>query len=138
MNLHRARALISSAAVILLVWAIWPASAQAATLKVRQISAGFNFTCAVTTNNEAWCWGHNPNNEVGDLTLANQDRPVRVHRRGGGLLGNIGSVSAGTLGACAVDLNGAVWCWGFGFDYPSMPPDQRGASKVAGILGISK
>ena len=133
MNLHRPRALISTAAVILLVLAIWPASAQAATLKVRQISAGFNFTCAVTTNNEAWCWGHNPNNEVGDLTLANQNRPVRVHRRGGGLLGNIGSVSAGTLGACAVDLNGAVWCWGWGFDYPPMPPDERGASKVAGI-----
>ncbi len=137
MQLHRARALMSSAAVILLALAVWPASTQAATLNVRQISAGFNFTCAVTTNNEAWCWGYNAHNEVGDLTLTDQTKPVRVHRQGGGLLGPVSSVSAGTFGACAVTLEGGVWCWGWGLDYPPMPRDQRGATRVAGIGGVT-
>jgi alpha-tubulin suppressor-like RCC1 family protein len=136
MSRHRMHGLVAMGAMILLALTTSPSSAQAATLRVRQISAGYNFTCAVTGDNAAWCWGANMDNGVGDLTAKDQYRPVRVHKRSGGLLGSVRSISAGERGACAITLDAELWCWGMGNSFPQ--PSQRGAYHVEGIDHVTQ
>ncbi len=73
------------------------------------VSAGANFTCAVDTSNNVWCWGDNSFGELGDGTFTQSSVPVEVS---GGLKAS--QVSAGDDQACAVTLNRTVKCWGDG------------------------
>lgn len=82
-------------------------------LTFKSISAGANLTCAVTTSNQAYCWGSDADGELGDGGPISYDTrsfsrvPVRV---AGGL--TIASVSAGTDFACGITTSGGGYCWG--------------------------
>src|SRR5688572_10541592 len=83
-------------------------------LAFRQISAGREFTCGVTTGDRAYCWGFNGNGQLGDGTQTSRLAPVAVkgnHR--------FRRVSAGYTHACAVTTDQRAFCWGLlGTDLP--------------------
>jgi len=83
---------------------ITPASA----LAFRQVSAGGGHTCAVTTDDRAYCWGNNWAGELGDATTYNRLTPVAVL---GGL--RFRSVSAGQNHTCGVTTDDRAYCWGY-------------------------
>ncbi|CAA9371810.1 MAG: TonB-dependent receptor; Outer membrane receptor for ferrienterochelin and colicins [uncultured Gemmatimonadetes bacterium] len=72
------------------------------------VSAGPASTCALTREGEAYCWG---NNSIGQIGLGYADTvPVEVPRK---VLSDrrFRSIHAGYT-TCAVDLEGALHCWG--------------------------
>ena len=71
------------------------------------VSAGFYFTCGVTTSGAAYCWGYNGGGQLGDGTTTNSLTPVAVS---GGL--TFAAVSAGSGQTCGVTTSGAAYCWG--------------------------
>jgi alpha-tubulin suppressor-like RCC1 family protein len=72
-----------------------PARVSAATaLAFRQISAGTGLTCAVTTDNRAYCWG---NNEVAPVAV------VGGH--------SFKEVSVGFAHVCGVATDSRAYCW---------------------------
>jgi alpha-tubulin suppressor-like RCC1 family protein len=84
-----------------------PALAAAA-LSFRQVSAGGNHTCGVTTDNRAYCWGDNTWGQLGD-GAPGFDRlaPARVL---GGL--RFRHVNAGFDHTCGVTTDDRAFCWG--------------------------
>jgi alpha-tubulin suppressor-like RCC1 family protein len=76
-----------------------------------QVSAGYGFSCAVSTFNAAFCWGRGDSHQLGigrfeDFTVPHQimDRDIAF-----------AAVSAGGLThACAVSRHGGAYCWGTG------------------------
>jgi alpha-tubulin suppressor-like RCC1 family protein len=75
-------------------------------VKFASISTGERHTCAITTTREAYCWGANDQNQLGQPAFS-----------GPTLLKVPGSlpwaqISAGSSHTCAVRTDGALFCWG--------------------------
>jgi alpha-tubulin suppressor-like RCC1 family protein len=102
------------------------ATTAASALAFRQISTnGFNssdadHTCAVTTDNRAYCWGSNQDGELGIGTNSGPDdcfgapcskRPVAIH---GGL--RFDHVSVGVGFSCGITTDDRAFCWGRNFE----------------------
>jgi alpha-tubulin suppressor-like RCC1 family protein len=73
------------------------------------ITAGDHHTCAIKNNGNVYCWGLNNTGQVGTggttcsgVACVNRPRLVMVARK----------VDAGADHTCALDLNGAAYCWG--------------------------
>jgi len=82
--------------------------AVAAGLRWDAIAVGTSHACALATDGAAHCWGRNDAGQVGDGSadaVAATPRPVA-----GGLSFRL--LSAGDRHACALDADGAAWCWG--------------------------
>jgi alpha-tubulin suppressor-like RCC1 family protein len=95
--------------------------------------------CGVTAEAESWCWGSNWFGQLGMGTVGQfdgpleSDVPVKV----------VGdhpyvAIAVGQMHACALDSQGAAWCWGFipgddtyGTPQP-VPGDQRFPTIFAG------
>lgn len=78
-----------------------------AELSFYQVSAGGFFTCGVTTDNRAYCWGANWFGTLGDGTQFPQFRPAPV-----GTTLRFRQVSAGASHACGVTTDYRAYCWG--------------------------
>lgn len=88
------------------------------------ISAGENFTCALSVDSKVLCFGDNSSSQLGRVsieTCAQQPPSYGVSpcgRMPQEITCQIGtpctyvSVEAGFRHACAVDTSGLVWCWG--------------------------
>jgi alpha-tubulin suppressor-like RCC1 family protein len=78
-----------------------------------QIVAGQNFTCALSTAGNAYCWGNDgtiagdPTTALGNGTTGASSVPVLVS---GGL--NFAGITAGGDFACGVTTAGVAYCWG--------------------------
>ena len=78
-----------------------------------QIVAGQNFSCALATTGNAYCWGNDgtiagdPATALGNGTTVASSVPVLVS---GGL--NFADITAGGDFACGVTTAGAAYCWG--------------------------
>jgi alpha-tubulin suppressor-like RCC1 family protein len=81
--------------------------AVAGGLRFRQVSAGSDHTCGVTTDSLAYCWGINRSGELGNGTTTNRLKPVRV--AGGHLFRG---VSGASHHSCAVTTGDRAFCWG--------------------------
>lgn len=75
---------------------------------VKQISVGYNSSCALKLSGSLVCWGYNGDGELGNGSTTNSSVPVQV----AGLLGGVDSISVGADNACAVLETGEVNCWG--------------------------
>jgi alpha-tubulin suppressor-like RCC1 family protein len=77
-------------------------------LRLRYVSAGEQFACALAPNGAAWCWGRN---DAGQLGVDSDDeyRPYASEVKGGH---SFVEIAAGARHACAVTIDGSVYCWG--------------------------
>ena len=65
------------------------------------------YSCGVTTDNKAYCWGLNQSGVLGTGLTANSTVPVKV---AGGR--SFRFVNTGTVHVCGVTLSNAAFCWG--------------------------
>jgi alpha-tubulin suppressor-like RCC1 family protein len=80
----------------------------ASSRRFRQVSAGKYHTCAVTTTDEAFCWGDNDFGQLGIGT--DQRRRLSPTLVAGGHA--IRQIAAGGFHTCAVTTAGQAYCWG--------------------------
>jgi len=71
-----------------------------------QAGAGLQYACAVTTGNQAMCWGSN-NGKFGNGNATDSSIPQPVM---GGLAAR--AISTGYAHSCLVTLTNEAWCWG--------------------------
>lgn len=74
--------------------------------KVESLSAGSDFSCARTSDEELYCWGLNSNGQLG-LETAEQTVPTATLVA----LTGVAELSAESSHSCAI-VQGAVHCWG--------------------------
>jgi alpha-tubulin suppressor-like RCC1 family protein len=102
-----------------------------------QLSSGDTHTCARTTTSRVKCWGDNDYGQMGTITLDGSPNPAPTLVVG--LTGAV-AVDAGRAHTCALDIQGAVWCWGLNFSGQLGKAANMGtldgnffAAKVAGL-----
>ena len=112
---------------------LFPAKVSQGELAFSRISAGSQFTCAVTTSNRAYCWGWNANGQLGDRTKIPRPIPTAVF---GGL--SFRQVSAAINHTCGVTTGDLAYCWGSNFnrelgDGSDWPRKLRPAAVAGGL-----
>jgi alpha-tubulin suppressor-like RCC1 family protein len=76
---------------------------------VSAITAGLLFSCALTADGVAKCWGNNEEGQLGDGSgMGNRLRPVDVV----GLSSGVSAIATGLGYSCALTSAGGVKCWG--------------------------
>ena len=80
-------------------------------LAVNSIAAGNDFTCAVASDHNVYCWGLNTSGQLGNGTTTT---PVATPKALGpvALGGPAQAVTVGSNFACALLVDGTVRCWG--------------------------
>lgn len=73
----------------------------------KEVAAGAQHTCAVTTTGALYCWGRNDEGQLGIGTTTYSSHPVLVSA-----LSAVQSVALGEHHSCAITTAGALWCWG--------------------------
>jgi alpha-tubulin suppressor-like RCC1 family protein len=85
-----------------------PVDVAGLTSGVTGIAAGYDFTCAITTDGGVKCWGLNDGGELGDGTGDTSYTAVSVV----GLTHRTTEIAAGNGHTCALSIKGGVECWG--------------------------
>ncbi|WP_148307867.1 hypothetical protein [Actinoplanes friuliensis] len=89
-----------------------------------QVDAGKAHTCAIDLRGAASCWGDDSAGQLGDGAETDQDSPVKVTGLSGRTLVEI---TTGARHSCAIDDEGAAWCWGDGSRGQLGAPGVRGS-----------
>ena len=77
-----------------------------------QITAGQEFFLALDDDGQAWGWGYNGDEQLGDGTTTNHTVPTRVSMPSGTTFERI---SAAATHSVALDAGGSAWGWGSNF-----------------------
>ncbi|MDL2327455.1 hypothetical protein LJC64_02185, partial [Ruminococcaceae bacterium OttesenSCG-928-A11] len=86
-------------------------------LTIKQVSVGNEHICAITSDNNAYCWGGEGTNSgvIGSDISTSSNIPVPVAKLTGGLEGlTVKQISAGYSHTCAIASDDNVYCWGYG------------------------
>ncbi|GAA2860124.1 hypothetical protein Acy02nite_56300 [Actinoplanes cyaneus] len=75
-----------------------------------RIAAGDHHTCAVGSDTKAYCWGNNPQGQLGDGGTTNRSSPVPVHAPDGVAFTELAPGYHHTCGLTGT----ATYCWGWG------------------------
>ena len=79
------------------------------------ISVGYYDTIAVKNDGTVWSFGYNKYGQLGDGSSSDRISPVQVIKEDGTELTNIVKVAGGTYRTVALDTDGNVWIWGYGY-----------------------
>ena len=81
-------------------------------VKWRTVTTGQGHTCGVSTENKAYCWGHNGAGQlgIGQRTAQGESLPAGV---AGGIA--FATVEGGNWFTCGLGTGGQAWCWGDGY-----------------------
>lgn len=80
-------------------------------LTVQDLSVGAFNTCAIASS-RVFCWGWNPDGQIGDGTTVNKLVPTKLPTAGPGGTKNAVSVSTTDYHSCMAASDGTVYCWG--------------------------
>jgi prepilin-type N-terminal cleavage/methylation domain-containing protein len=67
-------------------------------------------TCAVASDNQAYCWGYNGNGQLGNNSTTESHFPVAVANLGGK---TVTSINGGYSNGCVTTSDNQIYCWGF-------------------------
>ena len=82
---------------------------------VNQVAVGDWHTCAIASDDRAYCWGYGVNTaELGNGSLAQANSPVAVTSSGVLAGKTLTQITAGFNHNCVIDSNGYAYCWGEG------------------------
>lgn len=80
------------------------------------IAAGDDFTCALDTGGQAWCWGDNFDGQLGSVfrpfSVCEAVFPCNLVPLPVAGKHTFRSITAGFDFTCAIDTVGVAWCWG--------------------------
>jgi len=79
---------------------------------VKSISTSYYSTCAITSDDQVYCWGRNNYGQLGNNSNVDSTTPVAVDRTGLFINKTIKSISAGGFSACAIASDDKAYCWG--------------------------
>lgn len=82
---------------------------------VTKITAGGNFSCAMTSEGRAYCWGANNYGQLGNSSTTTSSVPVAVTTSGVLSGKTITDISSGEEHTCVV-ADGLPYCWGTGYN----------------------
>ena len=80
--------------------------------KIIQVATGDFHTCALDADGKAYCWGYGLNGENGNGVNRQENAPVAVDTTGVLAGKKLTQIATGLNHNCAVDTEGAVYCWG--------------------------
>lgn len=95
------------------------AAPEAAAPKPTKVVVGDHVSCAVMSDATARCWGKNSEGQLGNGTIVDSPKPVKLPLRG------VTDVVVGTAHGCALLDHSSVTCWGlinFGKSTPLLVP----------------
>jgi uncharacterized protein YjdB len=72
-----------------------------------RLSSGSGFSCGLTVDGTAYCWGQNGAGQLGDGTSINRLTPVKVATEL-----KFVAIASGTTHTCAIAVGSMVYCWG--------------------------
>ena len=78
---------------------------------IKYISAGYERTCAIASDNQAYCWGWGA---LGDGNDSQSATPVAVDTSGVLSGKTINKISTGPLSTCVIASDNKAYCWGYG------------------------
>lgn len=82
-------------------------------MNVKQLVAGRNHFCALTTEGKVYCWGDNSNGQISITGLTSALYSFQtLGETGTSFLTNVSNISSGFDHNCAVLQNSKVYCWG--------------------------
>lgn len=79
----------------------------AASARFSTVTAGWRHYCALTVEQQAYCWGDNSAGQLGDGTTTGRDTPTPVNSSL-----RFRTLAAGRTHSCGITTAGAVYCWG--------------------------
>lgn len=83
---------------------------------VTQVDAGMYFTCARTSDGQAYCWGANSNGQLGNNSTTQSTVPVAVNTTGELSGKTVAYIDAGWYHTCAITSDAQAYCWGYNSD----------------------
>ncbi|HEY1085289.1 MAG TPA: hypothetical protein VGE34_01010 [Candidatus Saccharimonadales bacterium] len=88
----------------------------------RQISVGLGntatqtHTCAIASDNKAYCWGYNGYSQLGDGVTTTRTSPVAVLQGAMPASATFRQISAGGIHSCGIASDNKAYCWGYNFN----------------------
>ncbi len=79
----------------------------AGTTKFQNISVGGPGACGITEDGSGYCWGYNPEGQLGTGSTENELEPTRI---AGGYA--FSTISLGSDHSCGLTTDGSAFCWG--------------------------
>ena len=81
-------------------------------VKIRSMSLGMYYSCAIGSDFRAYCWGDNAQGQLGKGDSANSNRPVAVSQGSIPAGVNFRGIAAGGSHTCAITSDAKMYCWG--------------------------
>ncbi len=78
----------------------------------KSIATGNNHTCAIGSNDKAYCWGNNGSGQLGDNTTTTRTIPVAVVRGAMPVGATYKSITLGISYTCTISSEDKAYCWG--------------------------
>jgi len=98
------------------------------------LSIGLGTTCGTANDGMTYCWGGNRNGELGNGTTGGEST-VPVPVTNSQTLGFV-RVSAGFFSTCALDGDGAPYCWGYGRLFGNDPQSANANTPTPAASGL--
>ena len=81
---------------------------------IKSVTTGLTHSCALASDNNAYCWGYGNFGQLGDTSTTNTTVPVAVSTIGALSGKTVKSISAGDYHTCAIASDNNTYCWGMG------------------------
>ena len=99
---------------------------------VRDVSLGFDHSCALLTDGTIQCWGRNLDGQLGNGSNIDSSTPVKVSG-----ISNATAISANWHSTCALLATGQVQCWGINWAGNLGNNSQTASSVPVTVSGIT-